>query len=160
MFAAFFESVKYTGHLLPIAFLRVFLGYYYLQLALQKFRGDFLFRPRIAAQVAEALPSLNIPTWYRSFLEMAVIPQWQAVAFALTGLEFAIAISYIFGYVVRPVALLGVALSINMLALSGPGGADIHKTFLAIHLTMAWVGAGRCLGFDYFFYKRRRGIWW
>lgn len=30
MLVAFLESIKYTGHLLPVVFLRVFLGYYYL----------------------------------------------------------------------------------------------------------------------------------
>ena len=37
---------------------------------------------------------------------------------------------------------------------------DFYKTILAVHVMMAWVGAGRCLGFDYYFFKRRRGIWW
>lgn len=160
MFVAFFESVKYVGHLLPISFLRVFLGYYYLEQALLKFRGDFLMRPRLAAQIAEVLPTLQTPEWYRLFLENVVIPQWQIFSFGLNGLEFAIAISYIFGYVVRPMALLGVVISLNMLVLAGPQTQDLYKTFVAIHLLMAWVGAGRCLGFDYYFFKRRRGIWW
>lgn len=160
MFVAFFESVKYVGHLLPIAFLRVFLGYYYLQQALLKYHGDYLLRPKLAAQVAEILPNLQVPAWYRMTLELYLIPHWQLLAFVVTGLEFAIALSYIFGYVVRPMALLAVLLSLNMLAISGAQGEDLYKTFLAIHLIMAWVGAGRCLGFDYYFFKRRRGIWW
>lgn len=160
MFVAFFESVKYVGHLLPISFLRVFLGYYYLQSALEKFRGDFLLRPRLAAQVAEALPSIQAPHWYKMFLETALIPHWQMFAFAILGFEFAIAISYLLGYVVRPVAILAMILSLNMLVISGSQFDDMYKTFVAIHLMMAWVGAGRCLGLDYYFFKRRRGIWW
>jgi thiosulfate dehydrogenase [quinone] large subunit len=160
MFVAFFESVKYVGHLLPVAFLRVFLGYYYLQLALSHYQGDFLVRPKLAAQVAEILPSLQIPGWYRYFIEMSVIPYWQTYAFLITGIEFAVAISYIFGYVVRPVGLLAAVLALNLLALSGSQSEELFKTLFAIHLMMAWIGAGRCLGFDYYFYKRRRGIWW
>jgi thiosulfate dehydrogenase [quinone] large subunit len=160
MFVAFFESVKYVGHLLPISFLRVFLGYYYLEQALLKYRGDFLLRPKMAAQVAEVLPSLQLPDWYRQIVEFYWIPHWQVLAFAVTGIELAIAISYLVGYVVRPVALLGALLSLNLLALSGAQTEDLYKTFFAIHLMMAWVGAGRCLGFDYYFFKRRRGIWW
>lgn len=160
MFVAFFESVKYVGHLLPISFLRVFLGYYYLEQGLSQFRGDFLTRPKLAAQVVDALPTLQIPGWYRLFLESVVVPQWQIFAFIILGINFSIAISYILGYVVRPVALMGMALSFHMLLMSGPQYEDLYKTFIAIHLIMAWVGAGRCLGFDYFFYKRRRGIWW
>ncbi len=160
MFVAFFESVKYVGHLLPISFLRIFLGYYYLEQALLRFRGDYLSRPRLAEQIADVLPSLHTSGWYRHFLEVMVIPNWQIFAFFILGLEFAIAVSYILGYVVRPVALVGVFLSLNMLILSGPQSADLFKTFIAIHFIMAWVGAGRCLGFDYYFFKRRRGIWW
>lgn len=160
MFLAFFESVKYVGHLLPISFLRVFLGYYYLEQALTRFRGDFLTKPRIAEQISEWLPASNAPSWYKYFMGVQMIPNWQSLAFIIVGLEFAIAISYIVGYVVRPVALVAVFLCFNMLFISGPGSEDLYKTFLVIHLVFAWIGAGRCLGFDYYFFKRRRGIWW
>lgn len=160
MLVSFFESVKYVGHLIPIAFLRVFLGYYYFQQAIIKYKGDFLDRPRLAAQVAEALPTLQIPFWYKTIVENLFIPNWQVIAFTVTGLEFAIAISYLLGYMVRPMALLGVFLSFNMLMISGPQYEDFYRTLLALHFAMAWVGAGRCLGFDYYFFKRRRGIWW
>ena len=160
MFVSFFESVKYVGHLLPISFLRIFLGYYYLETALVKFRGDFLTRPRIADQIAEWLPASHAPNWYKIFVSSQMIPNWQVIAFIILGLEFAIAFSYILGYVVRPMALLAVFLCFNLLFISGPGSEDLFKTFLAIHFMMAWVGAGRCLGFDYYFFKRRRGIWW
>ena len=111
MFASFFESVKYVGHLLPISFLRVFLGYYYLELSMNSYRGDFLLRPRLAAIVSEALPTLSVPGWYRLFLETMVIPHWQICAFILLGFQFAVAISYLLGYVVRPMALIGMAIS-------------------------------------------------
>lgn len=159
MLVAFFESIKYVGHLLPLAFLRVFLGYYYLQQALAKYHSDYLIRPRIAEQIAEWLPASHSPDWYKEMIN-SLLPHWTSLAFLVMGLEFVIALSYIAGYVVRPVALLGVFLCLNMLFISGPGSEDLYKTILAIHVIMAWVGAGRCLGFDYFFYKRRRGIWW
>jgi thiosulfate dehydrogenase (quinone) large subunit len=159
MLVAFFESIKYVGHLLPISFLRIFLGYYYLQQALMKYQSDFLMRPRIAEQIAEWLPASHAPDWYKMFINY-LLPNWSALAFTIMAFEFAVAISYIIGYVVRPVALIGAFLSLNMLFISGPGMEDFYKTYLAIHIMMAWVGAGRCLGLDYFFYKRRRGIWW
>lgn len=160
MFIAFFESVKYVGHLLPISFLRIFLGYYYLEHAMLKYQGDFLTRPRIADQMAEWLPASHAPNWFKLFASNQMIPHWQTVAFIVLGLEFTIAISYIAGYVVRPVAVLGVVLCTMMLFISGPASEDLFKTFLAIHLILGWVGAGRCLGFDYYFFKRRRGLWW
>lgn len=160
MFAAFIESVKYVGHLIPLAFLRVFLGYYYLQQALIKFHGDFLNRPRLAAQIAEVLPGVDAPYWYKSLVEKLLIQHWQGLAFVILGIEFAIAISYLLGYVVRPVAILGAILAFNMMILTGPQYEDLYRVFFAMHLAMAWVGAGRCLGFDYYFFKRRRGMWW
>ena len=160
MLASFLDSVKYVGHLIPIAFLRIFMGYYYLQVALNKFYSDFLNRPRLAAQIADVLPNLNAPTWYKSFVEMMVIQHWQGFAFIILGVEFAIGISYLLGYVVRPVAILGFLLSLNMFILVGHSSDDFYRTFMAIHVMLAWVGAGRCLGFDYYFFKRKRGIWW
>ncbi len=160
MFASFFESVKYVGHLLPMAFLRIFLGYYYLQQALAKFHSDFLNRTRLAATLAEALPNAQLPLWYKNLVEDVFIPHWQSTSFAMTGIEFAIAISYLLGYVVRPIGLLAALLSMHMLLMATPANVDFFRVLLACHLTMAWMGAGRCLGIDYFYYKRVRGMWW
>lgn len=160
MFVAFFESVKYVGHLIPLAFLRVFLGYLYLDFALSHFRSDFLSRPRLASDLTESLATLQGPLWYKDFIETQVIPQWQVAAFILVGLEFAIALSYLAGYVVRPMALVATLLAFNQLALSMPGQETFFRTLVAVHFVLAWVGAGRCLGFDYYFFKRRRGLWW
>lgn len=160
MFYAFFESVKHVGHLLPVALLRVFMGYYFLNLAFVKIQSDYLIRPRLVSSMVESLPQSIAPDWYRSFIEFFVIPNWQFFAYLLTGLELAIAMSFILGYLVRPLALMGAFLSLNYLLLSSLGEGDLHRIVLVIHLTFAWLGAGRCLGFDYFFFKRRRGIWW
>ncbi len=160
MFVAFFESFKYVGHLLPITLLRVFLGYYYLNQALLKYRGDFLIRPRLAATIAEYLPASHAPYWYKTVVETQIITNWQAFSYGITALEFAIAFSFIIGFLVRPVAILGLILCLNMMILAGPNAEDLNKTFAAIHFTLAWLGAGRCLGFDYYFYKRQRGLWW
>ena len=160
MFVAIIESVKYVGHLFPLAILRVFLGGYYLQLAINHYNGDFLMRPRLAAQISDVLPLIQISEWYRLFIESWVIPHWQVFAFLVVGLEFAIAISYLIGYVVRPLSVLGLLLALNLMILFGSQTEDLYRTFMVVHLVLAWVGAGRCLGLDYYFFKRKRGIWW
>lgn len=160
MLVSFFESIKHVGHLVPISFLRIFLGYYYLQSAIQKYTGDFLIKPKIAEAISEYLPLSHAPEWYKILISSQFIPQWQIFAFLITGFEFAIGISYLLGYVVRPVALIGIFLAVNMIFIMGPQAEDLQKTFLAIHFVMAWIGAGRCLGIDYYFYKRKRGFWW
>lgn len=160
MLVSFLDSVKYVGHLVPISFLRIFLGYYYLQSAMLKYSSDFLNKPKVAEIISEFLPLSQAPEWYKVIVTTQLIPQWQILAFLITGFEFAIAVSYLIGYVVRPVAVLGVLLSLNMIFIIGPAYEDLNKTFLALHFVMAWIGAGRCLGIDYYFYKRRRGLWW
>ncbi len=160
MLVSFFESIKYVGHLIPVSFLRIFVGYYYFGIALTKFKGEFLSTPAFAAEIAERLPTLHLPQWYKTIFEVFVIPHWETSAFVLLGLEFAIAISYLLGYVTRPMALIGLVLSLNLLIVSASAQADLYRTLVAIHLMMAWIGAGRCLGIDYYFFKRQRGFWW
>lgn len=160
MVLAFFESIKYVGHLLPISFLRIYLGYSYFQMASEKYSGDFLSRPRIADQISQWLPASHAPDWYKFLATSTVIPHWQTLAFVIVGLEFLIAASYILGYVVRPVAMIAAVISFNLLFLSGPQAESMIKLQLVVHLIFAWIGAGRCLGVDYYFYKRRRGFWW
>src|SRR6476620_8100499 len=114
MLVAFFESVKYTGHLVAISFLRIFLGYYYLQGFLAKFNGDFLVRPRIAEMISHNLPASHAPEWIKWILSTYMVGHWQGLAFTVLGVELAIAISYIIGYVVRPVALMAAVLTLLM----------------------------------------------
>ena len=160
MFLDFFQSLKYVNHLYPIAFLRIFLGYYYLQQALVKLSSDFLSRPKFAESVMEWLPQSQAFDWYKMIVIQKLVPHWQTFGFAVVGIEFAIAISYLLGYVVRPMAIVGALLCLNMHYISPVGYNQLYMTFLGIHLTLGWVGAGRCVGVDYYFYKRRRGIWW
>ncbi len=160
MLYSFLESVKYVGHLIPISFLRIFLGYYYLEMALQKVQSEFLYRPVIAELIGEWLPNSRAPHWYKVLFGTYLLPHWQGLAFAIVGLEMAIGLSYLIGYVVRPVALLGVLLCLNQLYINGPNFEAHNKLLLAVHFMFAWLGAGRCLGVDYYFYKRQRGLWW
>jgi thiosulfate dehydrogenase [quinone] large subunit len=162
MFVSFLESFKYSGHLLPLVFLRVYMGYYYLNQAIIKYTGDYLFRPVLPGEISEWLKYSHTPIGYKAFIETYVIPPpyWQVFAYGITFLEFMIAFSYLFGFMVRPIGLAAAFVAFNFALLSGPESETLFKTFFAIHLTMAWFGGGRCLGFDYYFFKRQRGLWW
>lgn len=160
MILSFLESIKYVGHLFPLAFLRVFVGYYYLDLALSQYGSDFLYRPKLAAEIVEWLPKSSAPLAYKAFVETFIIPNWQIFAYTIVGIEFAVAISFLLGFAVRPIAILASFLSINLMLLSGPESEMLYKLLFSVNLTFAWIGAGRCLGVDYFFYKRKRGLWW
>jgi thiosulfate dehydrogenase [quinone] large subunit len=108
MFQAYFESIKYVGHLLPISFLRIFLGYFYIDLALKDWKFYGLGSGGLADLFVEALNKSNVPAWYRIILSEQIIPHWQIFAFVLIGLQFAVGISYVIGYVVRPVSILAI----------------------------------------------------
>ena len=89
-----------------------------------------------------------------------MVPNWQIFAYTITYCEFLIGFGFLIGFLVRPLSLLGFLISLNFVYLSSPDVSLLYKTYLAMFATMAWLGAGRCLGFDYFFFKRQRGIWW
>ncbi|HVK61429.1 MAG TPA: TQO small subunit DoxD [Bdellovibrionales bacterium] len=161
MLVAFVESIKYVGHLLPVAFLRVFLGYYYFNQALIRLHSDYLTHAYLAEDIRAFLPRSPAPDWYKTLLETVVIPNWQIFATVLTGFSFALGISYILGYLVRPMSTLAIFIGLNTMLALGAQHSDLQTTFtLVLHFTLGWLGAGRCLGLDYYFYKRRRGIWW
>ena len=160
MISAFLESIKYVGHLVPISLLRVYMGYVFLSEALTKVQGDFLLQPRLAAEVSEWLPQSSAPLWYKGLVGEYVVEHWKLFAYAITYTEFVIAISLLLGFLVRPIGLLGLFLSLNYLYNSNPLVAPQFQLYIALFFTLIWLGAGRCLGFDYFFFKRQRGIWW
>lgn len=161
MLVAFVESIKYVGHLLPVAFLRVFLGYYYFNQALLQWNGDFLTHAYLAEDIRGFLPRSTAPDWYKQFLEVIVIPNWQIFATAVVVAHLVIGISYVLGYLVRPMSALAILLGLNLMLALGSQQYELQTTFvLVIHFTLGWLGAGRCLGLDYYFYKRHRGIWW
>lgn len=171
MLVAFIESFKYVGHLIPVACLRIFLGGYYLKHSIAAFQSDFLVKAYLAEDIRNHLPLSTAPEWFRWFLENAVIPNWQVFAIGVALAQAFIGASYIIGYLVRPAAIAGVVLSAGLMGAIGIGSANgtgnltgigLQATTLmfVLHLVLGWIGAGRCLGFDYFFYKRHRGLWW
>lgn len=160
MFYSFLESFKYVGHLFPLVILRVYMGVWFLDQALEKYRGDFLSQPRLAALITDNLPAAQVPDWYRSFMDSVVVPHWQIFAYTQTYFEFLIGVGLILGFLVRPISLAGFILALQALALSLPEQADFHRLHVIVFLTLAWLGAGRCLGMDYYFFKRQRGWLW
>jgi thiosulfate dehydrogenase [quinone] large subunit len=160
MFVAFFESIKYVGHLFPLALLRIYIGVSFFEVAWVRAKGDYLVQPKLAAAIAEWAPASSAPDWYKDFLDQIVVPHWQLFAYCVVYFGFLVGLSFMMGFFVRPVAVLAAIVTLNFIYNSSPETVDLHKLHLVIFLTLAWLGAGRCLGMDYFFYKRDRGIWW
>lgn len=160
MLVAYIESMKYVGHLFPVALLRIYLGWSFLSTAWQRYQGDYLSQPRIAAAITEWAPTSAAPDWYKDFLDNTVVPNWQIFAYCVVYFGFLVGISFIIGFFVRPVALLAALLTMNFMVNSSPELLDLHRLHLILFLMLAWLGAGRCMGLDYFFYKRDRGLLW
>ena len=160
MFVAYLESVKYVGHFFPLAVLRVYLGWSFFATAWARVHSDYLTQPRIAAAITEWAPTSAAPEWYKEFLDKIVVPNWQVFAYCVVYFGFLVGVSFILGFFVRPVALLAALVTLNFIYNSGPDIIELHKLHLVLFLILAWLGAGRCLGLDYFFYKRDRGMWW
>jgi len=160
MLQAYFESIKYVGHLLPMSFLRIFLGYFYLDLVFKDWRPFILGVGGYSDIFVEAINKSHIPSWYRLLLSEYMIPHWQVCAFIIIGLQLAVGVSYILGYVVRPISIVAVFLCLNYLTIYPIDREIFFRLLISCHIMLAWVGAGRCLGLDYYFYKRRRGLWW
>lgn len=161
MLVSFFESAKYIGHLIPVAFMRIFVGYYFFQEAMLKGANGFLTEPRLARWIDSYVSTTGAASgWYESFLVDVVVPNWQIFAYSIYFVEFLIGISFVLGFMVRPITLIGLFLSVNYLHIMVDGPDSLYRFLIALFFTMGWVGAGRCLGVDYFFFKRNRGIWW
>lgn len=57
-------------------------------------------------------------------------------------------------------AIIAALFSWHFVYTTSPAEVTMHQVFIAVNLTLCWLGGGRCLGIDYFFFKRNRGIWW
>jgi thiosulfate dehydrogenase [quinone] large subunit len=160
MFTAFFESFRYVGYFYPIAILRIFIGYRFLQSGLDRLSGDYLIQPRLAAEVSQWLPQSAAPVWYKNLLSDYMVQNWQVFSYIIMYCEFLVGLSFIFGFIVRPSALVGFLLCANILFISSPSTSELYQLYMFAILILFWLGAGRCMGFDYFFFKRQRGLWW
>lgn len=160
MLVSFLESFKYLGHLYPIAFLRVYLGYFYLESAIRKYNEGYLDQPIIVEMITQWLPSSNAPNWYQTIIEVLAVPNWIAFSTIFIAIEFIIGISFLIGYLVRPMSIIAIFIALNFMWFSSPDQATLFKALIAINVTLCWIGAGRCFGIDYYFYKRMRGWLW
>jgi thiosulfate dehydrogenase [quinone] large subunit len=160
LLVTFFNSAKYVGHAYPIAFFRIFLGYTFLQQGLTRLNGEFLQTPHLASMIEQHLPATNPPLWLHQFLAGFVVNHWQVFSYSVTYIEIVIGISFLLGFVIRPISILALILCFFMTYITDVSTANLYSVYMVIFITLAWMGAGRCLGMDYYFFKRHRGIWW
>lgn len=160
MIRDFLESIKYVGYIYPVAFLRIFIGYIFLQKAYTNYNSDFIVYPKLAAQITDWIPFSQAPDLYITMLESVVVPNWKVFAFIIVYVQFVIGISFLLGFLVRPVSVVAILYTIHSIFSHAQPALELHYLYLALFIFTLLIGGGRCLGFDYFFYKRQRGLFW
>ena len=160
MLASFFESIRYVGHMYPMVILRIYLGVYFCFSFYDKWTTGFVSLPTVADEIIQNLVQSEAPLWYQNIVSSVVIPQWQIWANINMLSELLIGLSFIIGFLVRPMALVGAFFVFNFVVIGGSTNIEFNRLLFILFLTMAWFSAGRCLGMDYHFYKRKRGLWW
>lgn len=160
MLTAFFESIKYVGHLYPVAFLRIFLGYYWLNQTLTEYQTGLFTSQVFIDQVQSSEYVLNFPGWYKWLFENLAYPYWSMASHGILAMNFLVGLSLLIGFMVRPFGVIGILISFHYVILATGIQNTLYSTFVAILVSIVAIGAGRCVGFDYYFFKRNRGIWW
>lgn len=160
MLVTFFDSFRYVGHLFPISIFRIFIGYLFLNMGMDHFQSDFLHLSQLSFMIQQYLPTSQAPGWLQAILGDFVVTHWQIFSYLVISFEVIIGVSFILGFLVRPISLLALLLCYCFIYITDASTAELYKVFMFSFFTLAWVGAGRCLGMDYYFFKRHRGIWW
>lgn len=160
MLASYFESIKYVGHMWPVAFVRIVLGYQSLSLVVNRVQMGYLEHATISERLNLSEGDSSAPSLYFELFKNLIQSQWLVMTYILLGVQIVIGISYIFGFGVRVASVLGMILSLHAYlffdAQFGPGQLYLFY----IHLLFCLIGAGRCLGLDYYMFKSRRGLFW
>lgn len=160
MITSFLSSIKYTGYFFPLAFVRIIFGYIFIQTAIERIGQNFLEQPQLARAIEAWVPYSSAPFWYIDFLETVALSNWKLFAYGIICFEFLIGFSFVFGFLVRPVSILGLLYSVHFVYAHPQPSADLYSMYFLFFTLALWMGAGRCLGLDAFFYKRQRGLIW
>lgn len=152
MLQSWVESLRFSTWVLPVGFLRLYVGYLYLTVAQDLW---LMFQKQ--------------PGWLQVWIQhwgwdpFWVIPLSNLITHHVTmtivvALHIGVAISYLLGYLVRPLSVL--ALLLSFFHSQSSQNQAFWSLLFVIHLFLFWIGAGRIMGFDYHFYKHYRGFWW
>ena len=160
MIVAYLESIKYVGHLWPVAIMRIIFGYQYIGMVVQRLQLGYLEHAHISERLQLSSDHIAAPGIYYELFKSLVQSQWLFMTYVLVISEILIGISYIVGGCVRFTALLGMWLSMHIYLFFDLPTSPGQLYLFFIHFLFLLLGAGRCLGIDYYFYKSRRGILW
>lgn len=143
----------------PVALVRIALGYQYLSLVVSRIQTGYLKHAYVSEKLNLGESNAAGGVYFEIF-KNAIQSQWMAMTYVLLGIEILIGVSYILGLGVRIASLFGMILSIHMYLYFDLTTSSGQIYLFYVHLLFCLLGAGRCLGFDYYFFKSRRGLLW
>ena len=142
----------------PLALVRIYLGIQTISIMFARLQLGYLDHPYVSERLN--LSAFSSSSLYFEVFKDLVQSQWLLVTYFFLFIELVIGISYILGLAVRITSVLGMILSLHIYFFfefaTSPG--QIYMFY--IHLLFCLLGAGRCLGLDFYFYKSRRGLLW
>jgi thiosulfate dehydrogenase [quinone] large subunit len=160
MFIAFFESFKYMGHMWPVALLRIYVGYFYLQAGIKQIREGYLSDPIMQSSLQKYITDHGTHERFLSAFQTWTMAHWQVTAEVVIIAQLVVGISFIIGFMVRPTSLIAIVLSLDFMVAVNSEAVSLNRILIVLNAALFCVAAGRCYGFDYYFFKRLRGVWW
>ena len=145
-------------YLWHVVILRVWIGYYLLQEGSGKFLSDFPHRDWIRRQIGD-LATVNLFSWYKSFLVHVVAPHQELFGYLVTYGEILIGLCLIIGLFTRLSTAIGAFQLVNYIL--GPGMARGRsslaqsETFFIAMIVLFLSNPGRTLGLDGLLFKRK-----
>lgn len=154
--AGFFKDLAgEKTSMIYLAFLRIYIGYYFLAAGINKLSGGFLSKP-ILAGILKGWAEKNPHWWYKDFLIETAIPNADLFSYLVVTGEIAVGGLLIAGLMTRAAALAGIFMNLNFYFASGwtaPASSGINRLFIVCQAVLLLTGAGRALGVDAFLKK-------
>ncbi len=160
MLTAFFESIKYIGHLYPVAVLRIYIGYFWFNEGMLKYKGNIFVSQLYVEDLSGKDLIFQLPEFYQTVFKNIIAPYWSVWSHGFIFAEIIIGIGLMLGFLTRPLGVIAIIICIHYSMLGDELVSLLYSTFSAILLTLVVIGAGRCVGFDYYFFKKNRGLLW
>ncbi len=151
-------NLKGKTYLFYIVILRLWIGYYFLQQGTRKLLRDFPHSDWIGRQIGD-LATIDIYSWYRSFLITIVNPHQVLFGYLITWGEIMVGLCLLLGIFTRYSSLIGLFIVLNFYFGPGmaKGGASLaqQQTFIVTLVVFILSNPGRTLGLDGFLFKKR-----
>lgn len=151
-------NLKGKTYLFFIVILRVWIGYYFLQQGTRKFLHGFPNSDWIGRQIGN-LATIDIYSWYRSFLITVVNPHHVLFGYLITWGEIMVGLCLLLGLFTRFSSLIGLFMVLNFYFGPGmaKGGATLaqQQTFIVTLVVFILSNPGQTLGLDRFLFKGR-----